>query len=190
MQLKNTRNGFSILEVMIAVAVIGALGAGIYRLQLADLSATQQITVKQLMMQSATSLASQIYTNLNYCATNNTMRVSGCTATSGANNYTETAYTDNNSIGIDCSANSCSDSQFAQFLLYQWKSGFGNMPVSNVKGIVCRDTSMTIPTATNNGGCNGSGGLVIKMVWQSHIEAAESAAIGDNNFILLPLANR
>lgn len=184
--------GFSILEVMIAVTIFSAVGAGIYKLQLVNISATQQITTKQLMMQSAINLSNQIYSNLNYCATTVTARVPGCSAAGGFSAYAEGAYSDHVVVSnmTDCSITNCNDANLANYILYNWKKSFEsmNLPSGNINGIVCRDTSLAIPTSGNSG-CNGNGGLVIKMVWQSHIETAESA-LGANNYIILPVPSR
>ena len=178
---------------MVAVTVISALGAGIYKLQLANLSTTQQITTKQLMMQSAISLSNQIYSNLNYCANNATNRVAGCSAAGGTSAYTETLYADHTSVySTNCATTNCTDANLADYIIYNWKQSFSNMnlPSGNIYGIVCRDTSLAVPTTGNNGGCNGNGGLVIKMLWQSHVETAESGIVGQNNFIILPVPSR
>lgn len=185
--------GFSILEVMVAVTIISAMGAGIYKLQLSNLSATQQIATKQLMMQSAINLSNQIYSNLNYCANNVNNRVAGCSAAGGASAYAEGAYSAHvvASNMTNCATTNCTDADLANYLLYNWKQSFEsmNLPSGNIKGIVCRDTSLAVPTTANDGSCNGNGGLVIKMAWQSHIETAESA-LGANNYIILPVPSR
>lgn len=196
MQLKYpvASNGFSIIEVMITVAIIAALGAAIYKLQLTDISSTQQITTRQLMMQSAINLSNKIYANSSYCATNATSRRGGCTAADGTNNYTETNYTDDTTLTTpNCSGNLCTEAQLAKFILFQWKSSLTvtnmNIPTANIFAIICRDSSLAIPT-TAGANCNGSGGLVIKMAWQSHIETAELTTLGNNNYLILPLAQR
>lgn len=184
--------GFSILEVMIAVTIFSAVGAGIYKLQLANLSTTQQITTKQLMMQSAISLSNQIYINLNYCANNVNNRVAGCSAADGSSAYTETTYTEHASnYTTNCATTACNDANLASYILYNWKQSFEsmNLPSGNIKGILCRDNSLAAPT-TSSPNCSGSGGLVIKIVWQSHIENAESTSIGQNNFIILAVPAR
>jgi len=182
--------GFSILEVMIAIAVISSLGLGIYRLQLSQLSATQQALTRQLAMQSASNLANQIYAHLNYCNNGSTSRISSCLNNTNSN-YTETAYTDDTSMGTNCNSNNCTEAQYADYVLFRWKSTFTsmNLPAGNILGVVCRDNSLTIPTMSATG-CNGNGGLVIKMVWQSHLESAEATNLGSNNFIILPVPQR
>lgn len=184
------KSGFSILEVMVAVAIISSLGLGIYKLQLGQLAALQQLLSRQLMLQSASNLANQIYTHLTYCAPNSISRISSCSSTRSSD-YVETSYTENISLGIDCALTSCSDAEYAAYTLYQWKTTFNNMnlPLGTIVGIVCRDSSFTIPTLSASG-CNGSGGLVIKLVWQSHIESVEQTVLGENNYIMLPVAQR
>lgn len=203
----NSKSGFSIIEVMAATTVISVLGIGIYRLELAQLSASHQALIRQLMLQSATNIANQIYAQLNYCQAGHISRVGGCND-KGFSNYAETSYLDHTSgiasIGaknlprsnaaglvLNCGNSACTDIQYANFVLSGWKAGFAglNIPSENIRGIVCQDNSFAVPTFSNPK-CNGLGGLVIKMVWRGYIEAKESQLLSLNNYIILQIPQR
>ncbi len=184
--------GFSILEVMIAVAIIASLGAGIYRLQLSALASSQQTLVKQMMTQAASSMVNQMVSHLNYVAATSNSVIAGYDTTDSynASRYKETAYADHSNIpATNCQTGNCTDQQYANWALYQWKQSLANMnlPVSNVSAIVCADSAMGIPTTTSPNCSNGS--LVIKIVWTAHNMDAESA-LGNNNYVMLKVPQR
>lgn len=176
--------GFSVLEVMIAVAVVAALGLGIYRLQLAGIATTQQALTRQLAYKAADNLANQIYSTLIYL--NNT------TVDRSSESFVETTYTAHSSYTTNCSTTSCSASQFAAYAISNWKNSLAsnvNLPSGSVFAIICKDSVMAIPT-TASGNCNNAGDLMIKIVWQTHNQDAESAILGNNNFIMFRVPQR
>jgi prepilin-type N-terminal cleavage/methylation domain-containing protein len=185
--------GFSILEVMIAVAVIASLGAGIYRLQLSALATSQQTLVKQMMTQTASSMVNQMVSHLNYtAATASNSVIAGYDAAncSNASCYKEAAYVDDVPVASpDCQAANCTDKEYAKWTLYKWKQSLANMnlPVSNVSAIVCADSAMGVPTTTSPN-CS-SGSLVVKIVWTAHNMDAESG-LGNNNYVMLKVPQR
>lgn len=187
--------GFSILEVMIAVAVIASLGAGIYRLQLSALATSQQTLVKQMMTQTASSMVNQMVSHLNYTAataSNSVIAGYDSASCSAASCYKEANYNDDKtSSGLtNCQSNDCNDQQYAKWILYQWKQSLANMnlPVSNIYAIVCADSAMGVPTTTSPNCSNGS--LVVKIVWTTHNMDAESAILGNNNYVMLKVPQR
>ena len=190
--------GFSILEVMIAVAVMASLGLGIYRLQLSALATSQQTLVKQMMTQAASSMVNQMVSHLNYTAataSNSVIAGYDTTDSYNASRYKETAYSDhttNDPLSAsfkNCQSNDCTDKEYANWVLYQWKQSLANMnlPVSNVSAIVCTDSAMGIPTTTSPNCSTGS--LVVKIVWTAHNLDAESA-LGNNNYVMLKVPQR
>jgi len=182
--------GFSILEVMIAIAVISSLGLGIYRLQLSQLSATQQALARQLAMQSASNLANQMYAHLNY-SPNSISRTN-------VNAYMDSSSSVNITLpngSNNCNTNNCNDSTYVAWVLANWRLNLKNsmnLPSGNVCAQVCTDS--TVPTITNGScsmGCSGnSNRTYIKIVWQSHLESAEVTSLGLNNYIVLPVSQR
>jgi|LauGreDrversion4_2_1035121.scaffolds.fasta_scaffold102071_3 prepilin-type N-terminal cleavage/methylation domain-containing protein len=186
--------GFSILEVMIAVAIMGSLGSGIYRLQLSALSTSQQTLVKQMMTQAASSILNQMVGHLNYTAvaSNSVIPAYDAAGCANASCYIETSYSDHNDSAVltNCQNNDCTNQQYAQWALYQWKQSLANMnlPVSSISAIVCADSAMGIPTA-NSPNCS-SGSLVVKIVWIAHNRDSESAILGNNNYVMLKVPQR
>jgi Tfp pilus assembly protein PilV len=183
--------GFAIVETMIALLISAILSFSIYLLSIYVLSATQQSLTKQLLTQGANDLSNQLYTATHYCATTSLSVIAGCV--SGSSVYQEISY------GAHVAANSstcclsveCSELELANCRLTNWKYALknkNNLPASNINAIVCLDSSLAIPTF-NNPNCTGSGDLVIKIVWISHLESAESQ-LGSNNYIIFPLAKR
>ena len=186
--------GFSILEVMIAVAIMASLGLGIYRLQLSALATSQQTLVKQMMTQAASSMVNQMVSHLNYTAataSNSVIAGYDTTDSYNASRYKETAYADHSNIhATNCQTGNCTDQQYANWALYQWKQSLANMnlPVSNVSAIVCTDSAMGIPTTTSPNCSTGS--LVVKIVWTAHNLDAESTILGNNNYVMLKVPQR
>lgn len=186
--------GFSILEVMIAVAIMASLGLGVYRLQLSALATSQQTLVKQMMTQAASSMVNQMVSHLNYtAATGNNSVVAGYDSAScnAASCYKETNYNDDKTINglTNCQGSDCTNQQYAKWTLYQWKQSLANMnlPVNNISAIVCADSAMGIPTTSSPNCSNGS--LVVKIVWIAHNMDAESI-LGNNNYVMLKVPQR
>ncbi|RTL10733.1 MAG: prepilin-type N-terminal cleavage/methylation domain-containing protein [Neisseriaceae bacterium] len=185
--------GFSILEVMIAMAIMASLGLGVYRLQLSALAASQQTLVKQMMTQAANSMVNQMISHLNYTAATGSNRVivgydsASCSA---ASCYIESNFASDTASGTNCQGSDCTNQQYAKWTLYQWKQSLANMnlPVSNISAIVCADSAMGIPTASSPNCSNGS--LVVKIVWTAHNMDAESAILGNNNYVMLKVPQR
>lgn len=188
------RSGFSILEVMISVAIMASLGLGIYRLQLTALATSQQTLVKQMMTQSAISIVNQMIGHLNYttAASNSVITGYNVASCSSASCYKEANYNDDKtSSGLtNCQSNDCNDQQYAKWILYQWKQSLANMnlPVTNVFAIVCADSALGVPTTSSPNCSNGS--LVVKIVWTTHSMDSESAILGNNNYVMLKVPQR
>lgn len=175
--------GFSILEIMIAVVILAALGLGIYRMQLSALAAAQQSLARQQALRAADSLLNQLVGNTLY---QNNIDIGRSLVAS------EVAYSDNTTLGTNCSVSACTAAQMLAYLLFRWKSqlaGSMGLPAGNVKAILCRDNALGIPTLSNSN-CSGNGNLVIKIVWQSHLQDVESALLGNASYIMLRVPSR
>jgi type IV pilus modification protein PilV len=176
--------GFSVLEVMIAVGVVAALGLGIYRLQLAGIATTQQALTRQLANRAADNLANQIYSVLVYTDKTTISRTSA--------NFSEDVYGDHASYTTDCSTAACSAAELANYTISKWKKNLAismNLPTGSVFAIICKDSVMGKPT-TAAANCSGAGNLVIKIVWQTHNQDAEFAILGGNNFVMFRVPQR
>ncbi len=178
--------GFSILEIMIAVAILAALGLGIYRMQLSALAAAQQGLARQQAVRAASNLINQL-TAANLIYQNNTAITRNLTKA-------ETAYGDDTTLGVDCGAlvQVCTTDQIVSYLLYSWKSQLApamSLPAGNIKAILCQDGSFGVPTLTNPN-CSGNGSYVVKIAWQSHLQDAESALLGTASYVMLKVPSR
>lgn len=176
--------GFSILEIMIAVAILAALGLGIYRMQLSALAAAQQGLARQQAVRAASNLINQL-TAANLVYQNNTAVTRNLTKA-------EAAYSDDTTLSTDCRAQQCTTDQIVSYLLYSWKSQLApamSLPAGNIRAILCQDGDFGIPTLTNPN-CSGNGGYVVKIVWQSHLQDAESALLGAVSYVMLKVPSR
>jgi hypothetical protein len=136
----------------------------------------------------------QMMGHLNYTvlASNSVIPAYDAAGCANASCYIETSYSDHNDSALltNCQNNDCTNQQYAQWALYQWKQGLANMnlPVSNISAIVCADSAMGVPT-TNSPNCS-SGSLVVKIVWVAHNRNIESAILGNNNYVMLKVPQR
>jgi prepilin-type N-terminal cleavage/methylation domain-containing protein len=189
MNKQTSSHGFSILEVMVAVMVVASLGLGIYRLQLAELNASRELLVREQMMHQAMLISNQILSHLNATGNTTLNKVGGYNSTlcTTGSCYAETNYSDHSLLYLkNCSLLTCNDSEFADYLLYNWKQGFKNinMPSGNILGVVCLDTTGAPPTLASPN-CSGSGKLMVKLIWQAHALDQESQLIGKANYLVL-----
>ena len=176
--------GFLLLENLVALGLLASLGLALYRLQLAELFATQQLLNQQYLAQAANSMVNQIYADVNYPSAELISR--------SATDYIETSYSDHTLTPLhECSrGNLCSASQYAAFALYQWKQLIHARYPNSVFAIVCRDSSFRVPTL-HNPNCNSHGGLVIKIIWPGHsLTALEAVVLGKFNSIVLAVPGR
>ncbi len=178
--------GFSILEIMIAVAILAALGLGIYRMQLSALAAAQQGLARQQAVRAASNLINQL-TAANLIYQNNTTVTRSLTKA-------EAAYGDDTTLGLDCSAlvKVCTTDEIVSYLLYNWKSQLApamSLPAGNIRAILCQDNGFGVPTLTNPN-CSGNGNYVVKIAWQSHLQDAESALLGTASYVMLKVPSR
>ena len=178
-----TKAGFAILEVILAVGLISSLGLAIYRLQLAEAIATQQLLRQQFMSQAANTMANQIYADLNYSAANSLSRV--------ALAYAESSYAEHTTLPrADCrNENTCSSSQYAALILAHWKQSLSQRAMGNIYALVCQDDSLTTPTISH-ANCSGQGGLVVKIVWQSNPYAPDALSSTQSSYVMLPVPQR
>lgn len=190
--------GFSLVEVMVAVSIVSGLGMAIYKLQLVSLSSSQQTLTKQLMIQYADNLLNQMYAHENFIAGTGSFTglglMPGYSSTSSNSAYVETSYSAAATPSVNCSTSACNDSDFAKYILYTWKSNLStkaNLPSSNVKAIVCKDSALGIPSMSSPN-CDGTGNqLALKIVWQPHNYDVESAALAsNNNYVMLRVPGR
>ncbi len=145
--------GFSLVEVMLAVAIFTSLGLALYLLQITLSMSLQQILVRQDLIPSVINLAQQL------------SAMDPATA--------ETAYNDNTlAPTVDCArameSGACSKEDYIKYSIFNWKHKLAQSSVPEVKAIVCFDDeeyASKVPTA-NSAACSSSGmNLVIKLVW-------------------------
>ena len=188
--------GFSILAVMVAVSLLASLGLAIWRLELAEVLAAQQILLQQALGQAASSIANQIYADLNYTAATSLSR--------RAMEYAETSYGAHRHARNCRQGNLCSAREIAAYNLAQWKQGLSQFQtatvqsatvqsatvqpaVENIYALVCRDNS-GVPPTPQAANCNGQGGLVVKIAWVVHAAPAEAAVKA--NYVMLAVPQR
>ncbi|MEN9946480.1 MAG: hypothetical protein RLZZ293_866 [Pseudomonadota bacterium] len=189
------QRGFSILEVMIAVTILASLGLGIYKLQFEALLSSQQLIIKQTMLQSSTTLIQQMLANLNYASSDNDSMQVGFESSvcQGNSCYQEYSYNDHmNEPSVNCQLIACNQAQQAAWLLYQWKfqlPQLANLSQEHIVAIVCRDNSLLKPTLTNPN-CNGLGGLVVKIAWLLRGNSQETNLFGETNNLIVEVPQR
>jgi prepilin-type N-terminal cleavage/methylation domain-containing protein len=143
--------GFSLIEVMLAVGISASLGLALFAAQAALKVKLQQILVRQLVLPSVINLANQ----LAYLEPS----------------YAETSYDDNTFLsGFDCAlaVSSCTKDDYVKYIIYRWKSDLAQLPLSNIRAIVCFDDdqySHKIPRLDATACASGGRNLVIKLLW-------------------------
>jgi len=141
--------GFSLIEVLVALTIIGVGMLGIAKIQALAYSSTATASLRSLAAIEASSLASAMRANHNYWA------VAAATApqTISVTGQLVTASTDSQLIGssVDCSVTVCSvTAQLAAYDLAQWGKSLNALLPADTASVVC-----TPPvTATYPVGCS------------------------------------
>jgi type IV pilus assembly protein PilV len=130
-------HGFSLIEVLVALTIIGVGMLGIAKIQALAYASTATASLRSLAAIEAASLASAMRANRNY------WQVAAATApqTITVTNAAVTASTDAALIGsaVDCSVSVCSiPAQLAAYDLAQWAQSLNALLPSDSASVLCQ----------------------------------------------------
>lgn len=202
------QQGVTLIEVLVATAIISGLGLAIYKLQLASLGNSQQVITRQLMTEYSDSLINQMYAHLNVVGSTDDKLYSLYLEPghSGATLSDRNYYLDNNMNGYDdapsvdpskgCDSG-CTDQAFAANLAMIWKFNVvhrTNLPSDDVHATICRDYAMKVPTF-DNPNCDtptGHNPIVLKIVWRTNTDKNEKSFLGnrEDNYLMFRVPSR
>ena len=202
LNMKN--HGFSIIEVMVAVAVVAGLGGALYRLQLSSLAVSQQIVTRQLVAMYTDDLVSKMNSQVNFVSLapkDNAMTSMYLEA--GSYGVHKNAYVDSNAGGAgDCHNTLCTEEQLSAMYLQEWKKNFSagvHLQPANVRMTIWRDYKMGVPKFDRNDyglydpNCDGGefAPIVVKVSWLGNNEDSEfNKLTRDDNYIIYRVAGR
>lgn len=175
-KMKKTINGISLIEIMIAVLVIGVAFFGFMKLLSSSLKSTSYANQQKQINLAGQYILDRINANLeggtdpNYYAQGN-------------------AWLNNNPTPATlCNAGTtCTQVQQRAFDLFQWQQYLATLRISGLRGIVCLDNAAPpgVPTL-NSPNCTNSGTrLYIKLFWQNNLAANESGNV--RNSLIIPV---
>ncbi len=156
------QNGFSLLEVLIAMLVLAIGAGGLALLLLTSVQGTAQAQEHSFATLQASELAQLIHAN---------------PATLG-----HFMYPDNTAAHCD-EEQPCQDAAWARSHLQQWQSALQHS-LSQVQGLVCKDSS-PMDGDVADAACDGEGEALVKIVWQPPASSRQTA---ETRRIVLPLA--
>ena len=152
--MRNSQQGFSLLEVMVAGAIMSSGLAGLAALLLTAVSGTAQSGYRTAASLLADGMAVQ-------------MEISP----SSLQTFLQTPPL----IVAHCDAgNTCSGQQFSAASLKSWQIQVADLLPAGV-GVVCRDSS-PFDGSSDSPACNGAGPVVIKVFWQPGVRLGSFAA--------------
>lgn len=172
--------GFSLLETLTAIAIVGLLSAVIFKLQWLSLNNTKDIIIRQKSITAANSLINQIVVH-----SKNSNDIDGV-----IRHYVENNYSAPINQFKSCSISLCNDKEFASWLLNNWKNDIvevNNLTENSIKAIICHDNSMIAPTIeAPNCDNNPNSHVVLKIVWINSIDEVIVKKLKQNdNYVML-----
>lgn len=197
--------GFSLIEVMVALAVVAGLGSALYRLQFTSINTAQQIITRQLMAMYTDDLVSKMNAQVNFVSLQD--KDDAMTSTyleAGSYGKHENAYISKVSDNLDCEKNMCTEAQLSAFYIGQWKHEIQtnvHLDDRNFRTEICRDSAMQAPffdrnsPAPDNYKPNCDNGeynpVVVKVSWSDNNEDVETKKLErDDNYLIFRVAGR
>ena len=169
--------GVGLVEILVALLVIGVAVTGFSRLLLANLRSSNETNIQQLTSNATQYIIDKINANLQ----------AETTLSNTAKNYIEVSYlSDTTAPSTNCNIGDyCTQYQQSLYDLYQWKQYLSTLKIPQLNAIVCADTSGNygIPTLSSPN-CSGSGDVVVKLVWKYSRPGAESIIATDVKYII------
>ena len=173
--------GFGLVEVLIALLIIGIAVVGFSRLMLANIRSVSYDNTQQLTSNATQYIVDKINANLQLNDQN-----------ASAQNYVETNYNDDATIAsaLCNSGVYCTPLQQARSDLYQWKQYLSTLHIPQLQGTVCNDTpeNYGIPTLSNPN-CSGNGDVVVKLVWSYLPSASESILTSNTRYTMIKITD-
>ena len=170
MHSKSYQRGFSMIELLVAVLVMGVGVLGVTGLQMVSLQNNRDALVRTEALQLAYNILDRI-------------RVNPGTGVPGAN-YDGIAFDDNPTAPADCVANNCSAAQMVNFDLSLWKCALGGHSTETV----CTDIrgNNLLPAITDQPGLpdgngqidvDGAGVITVSVRWSGFGDAQQTIVI-------------
>lgn len=186
--MKKKQNGFSLLEVSIAVAIAASVGGAIYQLQLISLNNSKKLVIRQLVSEYSDDLLSKMIVQMNFKSKNGNASSNryfeAGTYGDGKNSYVTSTYTTYTNTK-DCKSSGCDDNEMGWYLLNKWKQNViskSGLPEANIRVIICRDYKLGIPTM-DSPNCDNlpNNPLALKVVWKQSELTLENSKLADRN---------
>ncbi len=172
--MRKTVNGISLIEIMIAVLVIGVAFFGFMKLLSSSLKSTSYANQQKQVNLAGQFILDRINANLE--------------GGTNPNYYAQgTAWLNNNPTPATlCNTGaSCTQTQQKDFDLFQWQQYLTTLRISGLRGIVCLDNAVPGVPTLNSPNCNGGTRLYIKLFWQNNLAANESGNV--RNYLIIPV---
>jgi len=157
-----TQRGFTLVEIMVSIVILGIGLLGLSGLQISGLKNTQTATQTRLSTLLAYDMAERMQSNPHSVDEGSYNNVSGASHT--------------------CSrATPCSAVDQAELDMYEWSAELADkLPLG--KGVVCIDNTPTRNDTPSSPGCDGSGDVyVIKVWWDRDGSGAISNSTNDSD---------
>jgi len=163
---RRLQRGFSLIELSVAMAIYSMGLGSLSLMMLLAVQGTSDARFETTAALETASLAEQIAVN-----------------SPAIDHYLVQPRAD---PALDCGFGEvCSVEEMAAWQLTTWNARLA-AELPGGAGLVCRDSTPGDGSA-DAGGCDGSGGYVIKVFWRPSIDPAEPAAASDRRVMSLPL---
>lgn len=173
------QQGFSLLEVIIAMSIAALLSSAVLKLQLISLENSRQAIIRQHVISHADSFINQLKILPSH----------------DINNLAEMTYILHSNQYVKCAKALCNTQEFSKYLLDNFKQNLDDGTVlskDKIKSIICHDSSFATPTL-DLPNCDGylDSPLVLKVIWKvlDGENSSQFSTLKDNH-IILRVSNR
>jgi type IV pilus modification protein PilV len=196
--------GFSLIEVMVALAVVAGLGNALYRLQLSSTAIAHQVITRQLIAMYTDDLVSKMNAQVNFVSLQDKDdAMTSAYLEAGSYGIHENAYIPQVKKSRTCTEEMCTEAELSAYYNAEWeqeiKTNVHLGENGNFRATICRDSAMKAPFFDRNDpdkydpNCdNGEfNPMIVKISWSDGNENDDTQKLlRDDNYMLFRVAGR
>ncbi len=166
MKSPSHQNGFSLIEVMVALVIIAVGMLGIAKMQALALATTESSGVRSLVAIEAASLAASMHSNRDYWVAGPPPASFTVSVQTTGPNTVSTTITDGTAVlsaPQDCAAAACTPPQMAAYDVQSWATALGQVVPAALATVTCNNAA--VPLA-----------CTIQITWAENVTSGNNTA--------------